>query len=116
MAKIECELQGDFDRILSDFEALMNENRLVSKEGSSDFAQGGCRLAVRVYEQYEAVKDKYAGVNITLAQDDAEIRLSVITTGEGMSAETGIADERILDLIRNTAERYKPYDEWRVTW
>ena len=116
MAKIECELQGDFDRILSEFEALMDENRLVSKEGSSDFVQGSCRLAVRVYEQYEAVRDKYTGVNITLAQDGEEIKLSAIITEEGIFAETGITDERILDLIKNTADHYRPNDEWRATW
>lgn len=56
MAKMEYELQGDFDRILSEFDALMDERGLISKEGHCDFRRDRYRLAVRVYEQYEAVR------------------------------------------------------------
>lgn len=56
-------------------------------------------------------------MNITLAQDGEEIKLSVITTNEGIFADTGIYDsERIQELIKNIAEHYMPDDEWRVTW
>lgn len=53
MAKLECELQGNFQEILAGIErAVLEGSMSASEEDGSDFFAGDCRCAVRVYERY----------------------------------------------------------------
>lgn len=53
MAKLECELQGDFSLILSQLEdEIINGSISASLEEKSDFCSGSAYCAVRVYERY----------------------------------------------------------------
>ncbi len=82
MAKIQCELKGNFGIILGNIEnAVLNGSVTATKEGYSDLDIGDCRCAVRVYERYSWLGNNRVSMNVTLLQMDDRIRLSVITSG-----------------------------------
>lgn len=83
MARMERTLQGDFDLILGNIEqGIMKGSVSASLEGKSDFASGGCRCSVRVFERYSALGSNRVSLNVTLFQGtDGTIRLSAITSG-----------------------------------
>ena len=83
MAKMEMTLHDDFDAILSRIEnGIMRGSVSASLEDSSDFSDGTCRCAVRVFERYSALGSNRVSLNVTLFQGkDGNTRLSAITSG-----------------------------------
>ena len=84
MAKLECELQGDFSLILSQLEdEIINGSISASLEEKSDFCSGSAYCAVRVYERYS-----FTGGNrvqpepYSFCKSGGRIFLSAITSGE----------------------------------
>lgn len=67
MAQLECQLQGDFNKILDALEKkIMGGSMSATKEGSSDYVLNDIRCAVRVYERYSMLGGNRVSLNITL--------------------------------------------------
>lgn len=82
MAKLECELVGDFHTILRDIEdGILNGSASASLEDRSDFVSGDVRCAVRVFERYSMAGGNRLSMNVTLFGSPEGIRLSAITAG-----------------------------------
>lgn len=103
MVKLECELKGDFDRILYDVEsAVMNSGGIVNREEVSDANLDNNRCAVRAYS---------VGVNLTLVQSGSSIRLVAVHTdnsytGAALGVDT-YGENLYLDAIRGAVEKYR---------
>lgn len=83
MAKLEKELEGNFEEILQKIEdGILKGNISASLEDSSDFIDRKVRCSVRVFERYSAIGKNRVSLNITLFQDNnKKIHLSAITSG-----------------------------------
>lgn len=111
MAKLQCELKGNFSMILGHIEnAVLNGSQSATKEDSSEFNIDNCRCAVRVYERYSFLGGNRVSMNITLLQVGDRIKLSAITAGGSQAMwykMNTIGEEKFLDTIRETVEKYK---------
>lgn len=97
MAKLECELQGNFDDILFDIERSL----MVDEEAASDFRFENSRCVVRTYS---------TGVNITLFQAGEVIKLIAVRTDDSLSGAFTIntfGEDIYLDTIKNAVEKYQ---------
>lgn len=82
MAKVDCELYGDFDDILNHLHrAVMEGSTSASFEEASDFETGDMRCAVRAYERYSYFGGNRVSLSITLVRSGKRVFLSAITTG-----------------------------------
>ena len=82
MAKLECDLTGDFDRVLSRLESgILNGSVSASLEDSSDFTAGETRVAVRMFERYSWSGNNRVAMSLTLAGDGVRLHLTAITAG-----------------------------------
>lgn len=82
MAKYETHLTGDFDAVLKHLHnGLMGGSMSISLEDGSDYASGGVRCAVRVYERYSAIGGNRVSLNMTLLGNGNSLFLSAITSG-----------------------------------
>lgn len=98
MAKLELELQGNYDDILLDIERCL----IVDEESSTDTRVGGNRCVVRTYS---------VGVNLTLMEIGSSIRLFAVNTDDsntgsafGLNTNSG---EFYLDTIKDAVEKYR---------
>ena len=67
MAKYERYFQGDFDTVLERIHnGILSGSFSASYEDGSDFAGGGARCAVRVYERYSAMGGNRVSLNVML--------------------------------------------------
>ena len=82
MAKLERNLTGDFDRVLSRLEnGVLNGSMSASLEDSSDFTMGETRVAVRMFERYSWTGSNRVAMSLTLAGDGGRLHLTAITAG-----------------------------------
>ncbi|MCL1849452.1 MAG: DUF6054 family protein [Clostridiales bacterium] len=82
MAKYECNLQGDFDDFLHFMDVgIIRGSTSASFEDGSDYASGGVRCAVRVYERYSFIGSNRLSLSITLAGHGDDLFVSAITAG-----------------------------------
>lgn len=83
MAKLERELQFDFDELLHRIEqGIINGSTTASLEDASDFMDSNARCSVRVFERYSAIGGNRVSLNVTLFQSGSgPVKLSAITSG-----------------------------------
>ena len=82
MAKIERQLNGDFQTILSKIETgILGGSITASLEDASDFIGAGFRCSVRVFERYSALGSNRVSLSITLIGEGDRVYLSAITSG-----------------------------------
>ena len=82
MAKLECTLQGDYDKALEYFHnGILEGSASASFEEESYFQRAGVRVTVRVYERYSWSGGNRLSLTLTLVGDGEELHLSGITTG-----------------------------------
>ncbi len=82
MAKIECELHGDFNNILQSLhDAVMRGSSSATIEESSDFSTSVSRCSIRAYERYSYSGRGRVSLNIVLFQSENRIFLSAVSTG-----------------------------------
>ena len=82
MAKLECDLNGDFSQVLSRLEdGVLNGSVSASLEDSSDFTVGGTRVAVRMFERYSWSGSNRVAMSLTLVGDGTRLHLTAITAG-----------------------------------
>ena len=111
MAKLTCELHGDFRQILREIEdAVLNGSSTASREDAADFQTEHCRCAVRVYERFSALGGNRVSLNLTLVQADGRINLCAITSGGSQAMFfklNTLGEETFLSTIRETVGRYR---------
>lgn len=111
MAKLECELTGNFHQILREIEdAVLDGSSTASCEETSDFQTEHCRCAVRVYERYSALGGNRVSLNLTLVQADGRIHLCAITSGGSQAMFfklNTLGEKSFLSTIRETVGRYR---------
>lgn len=70
MAKLERELNGDFNKILNTIvNGILESSVSASLEDSSDFFDGSARCAVRVFERFSYAGNNRVSMNITMFQN-----------------------------------------------
>lgn len=105
MAKLERNLNGNFDEIISMIEkGILNGSMSASLEDSSDFIGTTARCSVRVFERYSYSGSNRVSMNVTLFQDgDGPIQLSAITAGGSQATFFKIntlGEEAFLDKLK----------------
>lgn len=83
MAKLEKEINGNFEEILNRIEdGILRGSISATLEDSSDFIESESRCSVRVFERYSALGKNRVSLSVTLFQTDkSKIHLSAITSG-----------------------------------
>lgn len=111
MAKVECDLYGDFDMILQDMEdTILGGSFSASMEDRSDFFVGNCRCAVRVYERYSFFGGNRVSLNLTLLEAEGQVKLSAITSGGSQAVffkVNTLSEETFLDTVRSVIDDYQ---------
>lgn len=114
MAKLECELHGNFNEILSALEeGILNGSASASMEEESNFATGSAVCAVRVYERYSFTGGNRVSLNLTLLQSGGRIFLSAIASGGSQAVFWKIntfGEEAFLDTIQEVVAQYMPQE------
>lgn len=105
MAKLEKNLNGNFDEILKNIEeGILHGSVSASLEDSSDFCISDARCSVRVFERYSYAGGNRVSLNVTLFQNgDDVIHLSAITAGGSQAVFFKIntwGEEAFLDKLR----------------
>lgn len=83
MAKLEREINTDFDELINRIEKeILDGSISATLEDSSDFIIDDARCSVRVFERYSAFGGNRLSLNVTLFQvGDGPIKLSAISSG-----------------------------------
>jgi hypothetical protein len=82
MSKIERNLHGNFDEVLTAIETrILQGSMSATFEAGSDYQQGNVRCAVRVYERYSMIGSSRVSLNITLMGVEENLFLSAISSG-----------------------------------
>ncbi len=110
MAKIECELFGEFDEILENLNtAVMEGSESASLEEYSDFVTPKMQCAVRAYERYSWSGNSRVSLNITLIETEGKIFLSAISTGGSQAVFfkiNTIGEENFLSTIEWVIDKF----------
>ena len=110
MAKLECTITGDFDNVLSRLhDGVMNGSMSASYEDGSDYANGGVRCAVRVYERYSWSGGNRVSMSLTLVGKGQELFLSAITSGGSQAMFFKIntwGEDAFLNTLRDVLESF----------
>lgn len=108
MAKFECTITGNFDAVLARLhDGILNGSASASYEDGSDYAVGGVRCAVRVYERYSMAGGNRVSMNLTLVGKGDTLFLSAITSGGSQAMFFKIntwGEEAFLDCLRDILE------------
>ena len=108
MAKYECHLSGDFDRVLTYLhDGIMEGSASASYEDGSDYTAGEVRCAVRVYERYSYMGSNRVSLNLTLVGQGEELFLSAITSGGSQAVFWKVntwGEEAFLDKLMELVE------------
>lgn len=111
MAKLECELAGNFNTILQEIEdAILDGSSTASREDASEFSTPHCRCAVRVYERYSMLGGNRVSLNLTLLEADGRMKLCAITSGGSQAMFLKLntfGEDAFLDTIGETVRRYE---------
>lgn len=83
MAKLEREINTDFDELINRIEKeILDGSISATLEDSSDFIIDDARCSVRVFERYSAFGGNRLSLNVTLFQvGDGPIKISAISSG-----------------------------------
>lgn len=105
MAKYERRLTGSFDTVLARLhDGILNGSVSASYEDGSDYAAGGVRCAVRVYERYSMAGGNRVSLNLTLVGKGTDLFLSAITSGGSQAMFFKLntwGEEAFLDCLRD---------------
>ena len=111
MAKIEREINCNFDHLLSYIEnGIVNGSVSATLEDSSDFLDENARCSVRVFERYSSFGGNRVSLNVTLFQvKDDNIKLSAITSGGSQALFFKIntyGETSFLDCLEELLDNY----------
>lgn len=107
MAKFEYNFRGNFDTALNCLHSgILGGSLTASYEDGSDYAAGGVRCAVRVYERYSMAGGNRLSLTLTLMGQGENLFLSAIAAGgsQGMFLKFNtFGEEAFLDRVRELA-------------
>ena len=110
MAKLECNLHGDFDRALDYFHhGILQGSMSASYEDGSDYQAGRVRCAVRVYERYSYAGGNRVSMNLTLVGEGENLFLTAITSGGSQAMFFKIntwGEEAFLETLRSLVDEF----------
>lgn len=93
-----------FDELLHTIERGIPESSLSADlEDGSDFAEGGARCSVRVFERYSMTGSNRVSLSVTLFQNGGPIHLSAIASGGSQAVlfkVNTLGEEAFLDVLR----------------
>ena len=111
MAKIQCEVFGDFDVILNAIHNSVTEGSMsASVEDYSDFYGYDSRCAVRVYERYSYLGKNRVSLSVTLFQTGEHIYVTAIASGGSQALFFKIntlGEKSFLNTVRETIESFQ---------
>lgn len=107
VAKYEHRFRGNFDKALAHLHSgILGGSITASFEDGSDYAAGGLRCAVRVYERYSMTGENRLSLTLTLLGQGEDLFLSAIAAGggQGMFLKlNAFGEEAFLDKVRELA-------------
>jgi len=110
MAKYECHLQGNFDKLINTIESgILGGSLSAHIEDGSDYIVGTVRCAVRVFERYSMTGSNRVSLNLTLIGNGNDLFLSAITSGGSQAVLfklNTIGEEAFLECLREVVEKY----------
>ena len=108
MAKLERNLEGDFDRVLARLHSgVMEGSMSASYEDGSDVTMGDTRCAVRMYERYSYTGKNRVALAMTLVGVGRQLHLTAITAGGSQALFFKIntwGEEAFLDTLAAVVE------------
>lgn len=110
MAKLEKELQDDFEEMVEKIQkGILEGSASASLEDSSDFIGENARCSVRVFERYSVMGTNRVSLNVTLFQcGNGPIKLSAITSGGSQAMVfkiNTVGEESFLECLRKIVEK-----------
>ncbi len=112
MAKIERNIQGNFEELLNIIETEILEGSVsATLENRSDFQKDGVRCAVRVFERYSMIGGNRVSLNITLLGMHEDLFLTAISSGGSQAVLFKIntfGEEAFLNCIIDVVDSYMP--------
>ena len=114
MAKLECTLQGDYDKALEYFHnGILEGSASASFEEESYFQRAGVRVTVRVYERYSIMGDGRLSLTLMLLENGGKIFMSAISAagGRGVGKLVGWGVGPVLDDLRVLADQLETDEE-----
>ena len=110
MAKLELNLTGSFDEILSDIEVeIVSGSISANLEDGTDWQFDNLRCAVRVFERYSMLGGNRVSLNITLLGLGNTIHLSAITAGGSQAVlfkVNTLGEESFLECLEDIVIKY----------
>lgn len=112
MAKIECTLKGDFDRILKEVSSAVEQGSIsATLEDGSDVCCGDTRCAVRVWERFSYTGQNRVSLSVTMLEKQGNGVYFVAIASGGSQAMflklNTFGEEAFLNTIIDTVERFK---------
>ncbi|NMP37355.1 MAG: hypothetical protein GX051_04425 [Clostridiales bacterium] len=111
MAKIECDLHGNYYEILKAIDdAVLAKSMSASCEDSSCFQIGDTVCNVKIYERYSYTGQNRVSLSVTLLGVGNEIRLSAVTSGGSQALIFKVntfGEQAFLDTILETVNKYR---------
>lgn len=112
MAKYERSISGEFGEVLALCEGAIGEGSVsASYEDGSDYASGGVRVAVRVYERYSMFGGNRVSLNLTLVGTGDGLFLTAITSGGSQAVFfkiNTVGETSFLDTLVSVVEEVYP--------
>lgn len=111
MADLQCTVKGDFNELLAYLEqGFMDSSFSATLEARGDFAEGGARLAVRVFEQYSVLGGNRMSLTLTLFQNGGDIQVYAVGSGasSGMFFKINTwSEEGLVNDLENLLHKFE---------
>ena len=110
MAKLEREINTDFDELINRIEKeILDGSISATLEDSSDFIIDNARCSVRVFERYSAFGGNRLSLNVTLFQvGDGPIKISAISSGGSQAVFLKVntfGETALLECLENILDK-----------
>ena len=110
MAKLEREINTDFDELINRIEKeILDGSISATLEDSSDFIIDNARCSVRVFERYSAFGGNRLSLNVTLFQvGNGLIKVSAISSGGSQAVFLKVntfGETAFLECLENILDR-----------
>ena len=115
MAKLECDLDGDFDEILDAVGKEVSRSISASEEATSYFHGNDCRVVVRVYERYSFLGRNRVSLTFTLCKIGKRLTCSAISAGGSQAVFikfNTVGEETFLSVVEKALEPYRKRSEY----
>ena len=115
MAKLECDLEGDFDEILDAVDKGVSRSISAAEEATSYFHGDDCRIVVRVYERYSFFGGNRVSLTFTLCKIGKRLTCSAISAGGSQAVFFKLntfGEETFLSVVEKALKPYRKRSEY----